>query len=319
MAVEQFQVPQQQQGLFSRRNKGIFGKSLSYIALLGLLALIGIPVFWNGAAYAIDEPLANGGAGSRRDAFGFFVGPKVTLEVKAARWLRLFASYGKGFRSPQARSLGDGENAPLTEVHSSEVGARWSFGPLLRGSVAGFLTYVGTDFVFDHASGRNILTGEALRTGVAWLVESQPARFAKLRVSGTWARAQKLDGAGTLLPYAPTLVMRGDLDLRQRVGTFFGRRVTLLGGIGATVLGSRPLPFGERSKALALVELNAGVEVGPLTFSFEVYNLADVRWRDGEFVFSSNWNPQQQNTLVPVRHFTAGRPLTVQGTLSARF
>ena len=46
MAVEQFQVPQQQQGLFSRRNKGIFGKSLSYIALLGLLALIGIPVFW---------------------------------------------------------------------------------------------------------------------------------------------------------------------------------------------------------------------------------------------------------------------------------
>jgi sn-glycerol 3-phosphate transport system permease protein len=45
MATEPIHVPVQQ-GAFSRRNKMLAGKALSYVALLFLLALIGVPLFW---------------------------------------------------------------------------------------------------------------------------------------------------------------------------------------------------------------------------------------------------------------------------------
>ena len=46
MAVEQYHVPSQPTGLFSRDNRQRFSKALAYAALLALLALIGVPVFW---------------------------------------------------------------------------------------------------------------------------------------------------------------------------------------------------------------------------------------------------------------------------------
>ena len=38
-------------------------------------------------------------------------------------WLRLTASYGEGYRSPQALQLEEGEQAPFAKVRSYEAGA----------------------------------------------------------------------------------------------------------------------------------------------------------------------------------------------------
>ncbi|MEO1338113.1 MAG: TonB-dependent receptor, partial [Myxococcota bacterium] len=51
--------------------------------------------------------------------------------------------------------------------------------------------------------------------------------------------------------------------------------------------------------------------------SVEAFNLTDAKWRDSEFVYSSNFNPTSSS--VPARHFTAGQPFTLQTTLSLNF
>lgn len=70
---------------------------------------------------------------------------------------------------------------------------------------------------------------------------------------------------------------------------------------------------------MALVDLGAGLELSPVTLSVELFNLADMRWRDGEFVYASSFDQQGSPSLVPARHFTAGRPFTAQATLSLLF
>src|SRR4029079_18062389 len=61
--------------------------------------------------------------GLRRPATGIAAGPRATLEGHPTKWLRLSASYGEGYRSPQARQLEEGEQAPFAKVRSYEAGA----------------------------------------------------------------------------------------------------------------------------------------------------------------------------------------------------
>ncbi|PIE17613.1 MAG: TonB-dependent receptor [Proteobacteria bacterium] len=275
-------------------------------------------------AYRIDDALANAGAGSRRDAFGFFLGPKATLEARLWPGLKLFVGYGRGFRSPQALSLGQGERAPFAIVDSGEVGlaARYFEAPggaRLALRATGFLTHLDDDLVFDHAIGRNLFVGAARRLGVAWLAQGRPLSWLQISHSGTWVRATHVD-SGDALPYAPTLVLRSDVDAQGRVATLFGRPLWAFGGLGWTVLGARPLPYGESSRPIHLVDVEAGVEWRDLGLSLQIVNLTDARWRDGEFVYASSFDPAAASpSQVPARHLTAGRPFTIQGTFTARY
>jgi hypothetical protein len=48
-------------------------------------------------------------------------------------------------------------------------------------------------------------------------------------------------------------------------------------------------------------------------------NLLDNRYRLGEFNYASDFHSQPQPTLVSERHFTAGAPRGVFGTLAINF
>lgn len=61
----------------------------------------------DGLAYSTIEQ-----NGQARSALGTHIGPRVTVDVRAIGALHVVASYGEGFRSPQARSLGEGERTP---------------------------------------------------------------------------------------------------------------------------------------------------------------------------------------------------------------
>ncbi len=71
--------------------------------------------------------------GYRRTALGVAWGPRATLVLEpllikqesiepTEQKLEVFLSYGQGYRSPQARQLDEGENAPFATVHSLETG-----------------------------------------------------------------------------------------------------------------------------------------------------------------------------------------------------
>ncbi len=174
----------------------------------------------------------------------------------------LTASYGAGFRSPQARSLADGQAAPFARVHSGELGARYAAESVTR-ALAGFVLDLSRDLVFDHATGPQ--RGRARdsprrtpppRSSARWLdrfLSSTSFTFTRASFRGSDERYLE----GDLLPYAPQIVARSDLSyerditrvgerpLRGRVGTL----PRLPGSSPAALLrdGSRRLP-GRRER-----------------------------------------------------------------------
>jgi iron complex outermembrane receptor protein len=273
-------------------------------------------------SYQIEDRIAKDGSLPQRDAFGFFIGPKLTLEAMIvssdAVSMRAFLSYGRGFRSPNALSLGQGERAPFVEVDSGELGVRFRLPLSLYITTSGFLTYVKDELVFDHSVGRNLHAGAALRGGVAWMLRFRPLAWVQLISSGTWSRAQRDDGSE--LPYAPRLVLRSELELDRRVATLFGKPLRVFMSLAWTTLGSRPLPYSQTSEPIHLLEGTLGASSHGVSLAIQGYNLTDARWRDGDFVYASHFaGPGQTKSEVPTRHFTAGRPLSVLGTLTLEF
>ena len=101
--------------------------------------------------------------------------------------------------------------------------------------------------------------------------------------------------------------------------TLEGKRIKGTLSSGITYVGPRALPFGQRSQDIVTVDTS-------LTFSWTRYevgiiatNLFDNRYRLGEFNYASDFHSQPQPTLVPERHFTAGAPRGVFGTIAINF
>ncbi len=182
--------------------------------------------------------------------------------------------------------------------------------------LAGFVTYVEEDLIFDHASGRNIYTGETLRGGVALSLSLWPTDW--LRISGnlTWTKASYLE-TGEVVPFIAPIVGRMDLVFSGVVARFWQRELRLQGGLHASIVGPRPLPFDERSQSVVLIDVSASARLGEVELGIGVLNLLDRRWRDGEFVYVSSFDADTTDpSLVPARHFTAGYPFRVHAYLA---
>jgi hypothetical protein len=269
--------------------------------------------------YARDDGAA--AAGQARASQGFHVGKKVTADVALAPGLRALASYGEGFRSPQARSLAEGETTPFTSVTSYEVGLRLSRGSL-AGSLAAFQTNLSDDLVFDHATGRNERVPATRRRGAAADLLATPRPWLVGAVSATYARAAFTESdaqlrAGDLVPYVPQWVFRADAAARPSLGAWRGVPLSGRLGAGASLMARRPLPYAEWGHDVFLVDAAAALRVGRVELTAEVFNLLDAAWYDGEFVYASRWNPGQAASLVPQRHVTVGAPRTLFFSLSA--
>ena len=211
------------------------------------------------------------------------------------------------FGSPQARALSEGERAPFVSIRGAEVGSRkdgerWALQLSLFGS------QVDHDFFFDHTVGTTVYTGETLRSGVSAALQARPLPGLVASVSATLAHAY-VRASDTLLPYFAPFVARADVGWDGQPGwSWLGGGTTLSLGTGLTFIGPRPLPFDERSATVFLADAHVAVRRGELGLRLEVSNLLDARWRDGEFVYSSRFDPSAPASLVPARHFTAGSP-----------
>ena len=285
---------------------------LSHLVLRGGVRL-------DGLSYAVQD---NGpqGLGARRAAQGAHIGKKGTAEVRLIDGLSAVASYGEGFRSPQARSLQQGQNAPFATVQSYEGGLRY-LKPGFRASAAVFRTLLSDDLAFDQATARNERTPPTRRTGVSADITATPNPWFTSSTSLTYTRAEftNTDGgynAGDLLPYAPQIVLRSDAAVTPTLGKVFERLLTARLGTGLSFLGERPLPYGQFGHDVFLVDATASLRLREVQLSANVYNLLDAQWYDGEYVFASNFTRSQTPSLVPERHVTVGAPRTTLFTLA---
>ncbi|HET9959701.1 MAG TPA: TonB-dependent receptor, partial [Polyangiaceae bacterium] len=248
--------------------------------------------------------------------FGAQLSKRGTLDVALRPGLHALLSYGEGFRSPQARSLEDGERTPFTRVVSYELGLRFRDERRLEASIAGFRTALSDDLVFDHATARNERVPGTTRTGIAAQLAARPASWFLSQLSFTYAHAvfsgeaaEKSGGryhAGELVPYAPGVVVRSDWAFTPQLGSWLGAPLSGHFGSAFSYVGRRPLPYAEFGHDVFLVDASAEFKWRTFELGLEVFNLFDRTFYDGEFVYASRFGGAA--SLVPVRHVTLGPP-----------
>lgn len=276
--------------------------------------------------------------GYRRSAFGVAASPRTSIEVKPTRWLSVLGAYGEGFRSPQARTLEDGETAPFTKVKSADAGVRVRFDDVFEARLVGYWTRLSDDVAFEPAEGRLERVGATRRAGGVLHLVTRPLDWIVGSLSVTFVDAELLEPPpasaedprpaftkGQNLPYVPPWVVRADLGaqhvLSPRLGPGRLGRHPLRGraGVGLTYLSPRPLPYAVEADPFTLLDVSAGLGWGPVELSLDVFNLLDARYAAVELSYASNWDPEGTRSRVPARHFAAGSPRTFFGTLEVHF
>ena len=264
-------------------------------------------------------------SGYRRSALGIAAGPRMSAELKLVEWMSILAAYGQGYRSPQARQLEDGEEAPFSIVKSADLGARFDLGAPLQVSVGGFYTRLSDDIAFEADEGRLERIGATERLGGTFHAVTRPLPWLVSAISLTYIKASLLEPPpataeepqppfvkGQSLPFIPPLVVRVDLGLEQAIINHLGAYpLNAQLGLGFSYLSSRPMPFSVFSEPVALLDVSAGLSWGALELSFELYNALNGQYAAVEYAFASDWSPNDGvRTRLPSRHISAGAPLS---------
>jgi TonB family protein len=261
------------------------------------------------------------------EAYGFTVSPRLSAEVRLTPRLSWLTSAGLGARSSDAAALSDAEFAPFARVTSAETGLGYTVGGenlTVEARGAFFATRVSQDFVFDEEAGRNQPVGASQRVGAFALARVLWAERLDAQASVAWARAslpppgtspwRLLEGA--VLPYIPQLLGRLDASLRGQA-TLWGEGVGWTVALGHSAIGPKPLPLDRFSQPIFLFDAALRGRWSSLELGLEVENLWDTRWRESEFNYVSNFRgPEAPASLLATRHFSAGAPRTVRGTLT---
>lgn len=268
--------------------------------------------------------------GYRRTAFGVVVGPRVTLEGRPTDRLSVLLAYGKGYRSPQALTLEDGERAPYTTVQSVDLGARLALGPHEEAHLAasGFFTQLSDDLIFDPADNMFERIGPTRRVGFVAQATYDPFAWLHGSLSVTYVNATLLEPPvataadptppfvpGQNLPYVPPVVIRADLGADHRLATW--KDEDLVGRIGAgySYVGRRPLPYSQKASPISLLDVRGSLTWHGLELGLEIFNLLDTQYAASEYYFVSNWDPSQPPSRIPERTIAAGAPRTFLATL----
>jgi hypothetical protein len=274
----------------------------------------------DGLSYSAEDH-GQGAAGQTRSSQGAHVGAKGTVEYRPWWWLAVQGSYGDGFRSPQARSLAEGENTPFTTVSSYEAGIRARDGHGTSASLSVFRTLLDEDLAFDPGTARIERVPGTRRTGVSAELTSLPTAWLTSSVSFTYTRSEFRESGqgyteGDLLPFVPSWVVRSDSALTPTLGAVWGKTVNGRFGWGLTYLGQRPLPYDEMGHDVFLVDAVAGLRLERFELSLEGFNLLDADWYDGEFAYPSSFG-NGGASLIPLRHVTVGAPRSLLLSFSA--
>lgn len=273
-------------------------------------------VRFDGLSFRVDDALVN----ETRSAQALQIGPKATADVTIIPGLHAIASYGMGFRSPQARSLADDEDTPFTRVHGFEAGMRYELARTLAASLSGFGSVLSDDLVFNEATSRNEAVPGTLRLGAAADVTFRPTSWFLSAFGGSFTRATFRESdsrfdEGDLLPYVPQLVMRSDTAFTPVLTRVWERDLSARLGAGWSFLFNRPQPFGEIGSDVFVLDALASLRLQEVELGVQATNVLGSTYNDSELTYASTFG-RGPTQLIPRRHVTAGAPRTILGVLT---
>lgn len=254
----------------------------------------------------------------------FAASPRFAARATVSPRWQLFGAYGRGFRSPEARSLtlpqGPQENVDLdrfaggeprmTLTDNAEVGARFRPSDLFDVGSSLFGIWIARESVFDHVSGFNVELSGTQRLGVEGDVQLHPTRWLDLGFDVTAVRGRFV-GSDARIPGAPPLIVSTFGNLSHRSGWRAGWRWFLLG--------PRSLTYGARAGVMTVLDTSVGYSHRWFGVDLALDNILGLRWKEGEYNYASWWDQSQPRSQIPTIHYVAGYPRMVRLTLSARF
>lgn len=244
--------------------------------------------------------------------------PRATLLIGSFQGFTFSASYGKGSRSLDPQYINQDLKTPFAEVTAKEAGVAYvrSVGAVdLTARSVFFQTNVDKDLFFNETEGRNTLANGTTRTGWAGNARATGSFF-DIAANLTLVRAT-FDDTHLLIPYTPSVVARADGVLFGKLPVAIqGRALEGSFGMGVSFVGARPLPFNEESQTTFLIDAGASVKWRALSLGVITTNLLDRKYRLGEYNYGSDFRSQPYPTLVAARHFSAGEPRAIYGTLT---
>lgn len=311
-------------------NVGVYG-DLALIATRYVRAHVGVRA--DISVYDVNDRLGNfipafqiktHIEGFRRTSAGIAWGPRANVEVSPLPFLRFVAAYGEGFRSPQARSLEEGENAPFAKVKSYEAGIKLTDRTRLSLTAIAYETRLSYDLAFDAVEGALARIGPTTRRGLVGYFQASPMEGFTSSLSATYVHAT-LDSPppatpsnpsppfvqGQQLPFVPPVVVRADVGYRRVLTRLGNKPLEGRAGYGMTFLSPRPLPYSETAPAVFLADASLGFRRDFVEISAEALNLLNARYADTEYSFVSNWQTKAVPSMIPARHISAGEPFTL--------
>jgi hypothetical protein len=270
-------------------------------------------------SYAVTDHLGN--LGIDQTSQGLHVGNKATIDYAAGDGVHLLASYGEGFRSPEALRVAEGQSMPFATIQSMEAGARIKKVHAWQASLVGFASWLSEDLVFDALSRSSVPAPSSRRVGGAVAAMATRGVFG-VSVSGTYAYAVFTGSdatfrAGDAVPYAPTVVVRDDAFVLPRLGTLSGSVVLGRFGVGLQGAFGAPLPGGGQEIPAMYVDALAAASWRAFELSINGMNLLDRRYYDEEAIYVSNF--QKSATLpAPSPHVLVAPAASVFVTLKVR-
>lgn len=278
-------------------------------------------------------------------ADALFMGPRASLEVDVTTGLSLLASYGHGYRSPQARTLTHDQEAEYSVVRSGDLGFRFGASDQVVLSGAGYLAYVGQDLVFEPHVGGLVNVGSSRRAGGLLHLRIHPIEELQGALSVNYVDARILQPSSAehdehdhdeaegetahghshgepgdpVVGVAP-LTMRLDLNWRKPLRRVGAHPLIFGVGTGFTYRSPKPLGADQRGEdhwgsPWLLLDASATVAWGPLELQLAAFNLLQRKYATEEYLSISTWDATGATPPSEDHHVAAGPPLSFLATL----
>jgi outer membrane receptor protein involved in Fe transport len=239
--------------------------------------------------------------------------PKATAVVSPVRTWDLFATYGRGFHSNDARTLVAGTATTLMATATGyELGTTLRPLPGLSLSAVGFLLDLTSELTLDGDTASTIPSGPTRRYGGEFSARYELGNRIYFDATFTATHARYTDeveiAAGrAYLPLAPIRTFGGGVGAREPVGPF-----TLIGAVYVRSLSDRPATQDGSLTAtgFTLVNAEAGLRWRHLEVAADLLNVANTTWREGQFAVHSRLPAEGPNPPEGIS-FTPGIPRTL--------
>jgi outer membrane receptor protein involved in Fe transport len=229
--------------------------------------------------------------------------PKLSFEVHESDQVNLFANFGRGFHSNDARA------ASVASAWGGEIGARVKPAPRARVAMDVWYLWLSSELVWNGDEGTTDASGSTQRFGLDMDGQVDATPWLTLDANVTFAHGEFVANAGNggALALAPRWMGAGGATAHR------GHDFITVRGRG---IGARP---GNDTGTLTaqgyfIVDVIAGRQIGKLGLNLTINNALNADWREAQFADTSAVAPGAP--AVEQMHFTPGVPLTATITAS---